>query len=423
MPAHIKVLRLLGAILVTLALVPWLGVSPAAATGGGKGSVAAKGHDEKPGPAAKAQGNRDDDSDAKADKAKAGKAAGQAGNKVADRGERDDAKSGAKPAVKAKAQPAAKPAKAGKAKSGAGAGGGSSTGTQKVTLCHRTNADSNPYVRITVSINSVISGAGHDGHQGSVYAAGMKAAKQKWGDIIPAFSYPGGSYAGKNWPAGEAIFDAGCAAPGGGQTTTPPTTTTPGGGGSQKVTLCHRTNSETNPYVRITVSINSVIKGAGHDGHNGPIFAAGMKSAKQKWGDIIPSFTYPGGSYGGKNWPAGRAIFDAGCTVSLPTSTASGSPSPSPSGTVTVTTTVTGPNGTSTVTETVTRTPDTSVSPTKIGNDDDDTDVQGTKTGVLPTTGLGLNLGAAIGLSLLLLMAGGWLMAAPARSAERKRRH
>ena len=90
---------------------------------------------------------------------------------------------------------------------------------------------------------------------------------------------------------------------------------------NQKVTLCHRTNSDHNPYVRITVSINSVIKSSGHDGHNGPVYAAGLKAAHQKWGDIIPSFTYTTktgdtASYGGKNWPAGRAIFDAGCTCS-----------------------------------------------------------------------------------------------------------
>ena len=183
---------------------------------------------------------------------------------------------------------------------------------------------------ITVSINSVIKSAGHDGHNGPVYAAGMKAAHQKWGDIIPAFSYDGGRYAGQNWGAGAAIYGAGCAVGNGGGQTTPPTTitvtATPSGGGGgtpQKVTLCHRTNSDHNPYVRITVSTNSVIKSSGHEGHNGPVYAAGMKAAHQKWGDIVPSFTYTsktGGSasYGGKNWPAGQAIFDAGCGSANP---------------------------------------------------------------------------------------------------------
>jgi hypothetical protein len=397
MSAQIKVMRSMGAGLVALALVPWLGIAPAAATSGGNGSH---------GSAINAGGKSDGKSAAKSDKA-ATKSHGKSEAKGDDR----------------------------------------RTGNQKVTLCHRTNSNHNPYVRITVSINSVIKDAGHDGHDGPVYAAGMKAAHQKWGDIIPAFSYAGGSYPGKNWGAGAAIFAAGCAVEtGGGHTTEPPmvtVTATPssGGGGShQKVTLCHRTNSETNPYVRITVSINSVVKGAGHDGHNGPVFAAGMKAAHQKWGDIIPSFTYTtktgsAASYGGKNWPSGRAIFDAGCAVSLPTTTTSSSPSgsptdtvsptdsssPSPSGTQTVTTTVTGPNGTATVTQTVTGS--TSVLPTKIGNDDD-TGVLGGRSGVLPHTGLDLPVGTLLALSFLLVLAGGSLLLLPGRlDTERNRRH
>ena len=172
--------------------------------------------------------------------------------------------------------------------------------------------------------------------------------------------------------------------------------------------------------MRITVSINSVVKGHGHDGHNGPIFEAGMKSAMQKWGDIIPSFTYPtdGGStatYGGKNWPAGQAIFDADCTVAQPTTTTSVSPTP---------TTSVSPSTTTSVSPSGTQTSDTSVQPTKIGDDDDDdTGVLGGRSGVLPRTGLDLNLGAAIGLSLALLLAGGSLLLAPSRMADRKRRH
>jgi hypothetical protein len=87
----------------------------------------------------------------------------------------------------------------------------------------------------------------------------------------------------------------------------------------------------------------------------------------------------------------------------------------SPTETVTVTQTVTvGPGG-------------VGVLPTKIGNNGgngSDTGVLGTKTGVLAATGLDLPMGAALGLSFALLLAGGALMALPSRLAvERTRRH
>lgn len=99
------------------------------------------------------------------------------------------------------------------------------------------------------------------------------------GDIIPPFD----DFAGLNWDAaGQAIYAAGCdadAEPG----------TDPNA--NAKVTLCHANNGRFE-YSLITVSINSVIKGEGHDGHDG---------------DIIPPFAYEGGSYAGKNWTPGRA--------------------------------------------------------------------------------------------------------------------
>lgn len=327
MSARTKVTRLFGAVLVTLALVAWLGASPASATGGGndKGSSNAKGSAKETGN----NGKKDDKSDAKSKKS-------DRANNESDREDDDD----------------------------------------------------------------------DDGDDEDA------AEKQRDDDK-----------SGNKRTSGD------------------------NGGGNQKVTLCHRTNSETNPYVRITVSINSVVKGHGHDGHGGPIFQAGMKSAKQKWGDIIPSFTYPtkGGdtaTYGGKNWPAGQAILDAGCAVETePTTTTSTTPTTSDTPTVTasttptvtdtVTPTVPGPSGMVTVTETVTVGPGTSVLPTKIGNTDDgndgdgdDLEVLGTKSGPLAATGLDLPLGAALGLSFALLLAGGALMVAPGRPAlERNRRH
>lgn len=108
-------------------------------------------------------------------------------------------------------------------------------------------------------------------------------------------------------------------------------------------------------------------------------------------------------------------------TTSVPVTTTVTGPGSTGTVTVTVTQTVTG-----------TTTGGTSVLPTKIGNtttpaddDDDDTGVLGTKTGgVLADTGLDLPVGTAIGLSFALLLAGGSLMMVPSRLAtERSRRH
>ena len=90
-----------------------------------------------------------------------------------------------------------------------------------------------------------------------------------------------------------------------------------------KVTLCHRTASYSNPYVKITVDVASVLNRHGHDGHNGPVFYATIPK-HTKWGDIIPSFDYgPGEQYAGKNLTTdGLAILDNGCKLpSSPTTT------------------------------------------------------------------------------------------------------
>jgi CshA-type fibril repeat protein len=93
-----------------------------------------------------------------------------------------------------------------------------------------------------------------------------------------------------------------------------------------KITICHRTRATTNPYVLITVSVNSVI-GSGGNGHShhdttrtnktnpiddttngsGPFVPSFSYPANQKWwGDIIPPFNYVDGgateSFDGLNW-------------------------------------------------------------------------------------------------------------------------
>ena len=93
---------------------------------------------------------------------------------------------------------------------------------------------------------------------------------------------------------------------------------------TEKVTICHRTASHTNPYVKITVARDSVDgdlandKGRGdhymeHLGPVGPIPVG-------EWGDIIPPVT---GVHAGRNWTSeGIAIHTSGCGTPVPTTTA-----------------------------------------------------------------------------------------------------
>ncbi len=87
---------------------------------------------------------------------------------------------------------------------------------------------------------------------------------------------------------------------------------------NDKVTICHRTNSVTNPYRMITVSSNAAFTPARHPGHDESyafggttykIFTPGVDyPANQKdWGDIIPPVR--GGD--GLNWtePNAQAIY------------------------------------------------------------------------------------------------------------------
>lgn len=92
----------------------------------------------------------------------------------------------------------------------------------------------------------------------------------------------------------------------------------PEGTGRYEHTLCHRTGSAADPYVRITVAFRTadgeVSSDGGHENHGGPVFDPATMGDGDTWGDIIPPFTTPDGvSYEGKNWPAGAATFDNGC--------------------------------------------------------------------------------------------------------------
>ena len=90
----------------------------------------------------------------------------------------------------------------------------------------------------------------------------------------------------------------------GGVASIPVASASPGPPG--KVTICHATGSATNPYVQITLSVNAVRAGRGHNRDN-----------HQGGEDIIP----PGQSYDpdGRNWDlASETFYNDGCLTFAP---------------------------------------------------------------------------------------------------------
>jgi LPXTG-motif cell wall-anchored protein len=95
-----------------------------------------------------------------------------------------------------------------------------------------------------------------------------------------------------------------------------------------KITLCHRTNSPTNPYRVVEVAVdatNGEIVGPDHTGHEGPAFdfsavlppdpTSPYSSPRNgdQWGDIIPPYEFANGSFPGMNWEDGADIHAADC--------------------------------------------------------------------------------------------------------------
>lgn len=99
-----------------------------------------------------------------------------------------------------------------------------------------------------------------------------------------------------------------------------------------KITICHRTNSVSNPYTQNTVATEAadgVAGGNGNDAdhygeHKGDVFDPSVTYPTphngDQWGDIIPPIP---GSHTGLNWTTeGQAIFRNGCNIpplSIPT--------------------------------------------------------------------------------------------------------
>lgn len=93
------------------------------------------------------------------------------------------------------------------------------------------------------------------------------------------------------------------------------------GDAAPKVTICHRTNSVSNPYVRITVDQDSVDGDAANDNgqgdhyleHNEGLFDPATMTNGDDWGDIIPPID---GVHDGLNWSEeGQAIYDNNCEL------------------------------------------------------------------------------------------------------------
>jgi len=106
-----------------------------------------------------------------------------------------------------------------------------------------------------------------------------------------------------------------------------------------KVTICHRTNANTNPYVINEPDANGDVDG--HADHTGPVWNPTLKPQHIKWGDIIPPFTFDGGTFPGLNWTVeGQAIYENDCKPLTPPEQQFGS--------LTVTKTVVAPTGTPT---------------------------------------------------------------------------
>lgn len=98
---------------------------------------------------------------------------------------------------------------------------------QKITICHATGSETNPYVQITVNVNGL---NGHGGHAGDIIPA--PAGGCPTGDTAPGGgggTTPGGG--GGTTPGG-----AGGTAPGGGGGGTPGAADTGGGGGGGTAT-------------------------------------------------------------------------------------------------------------------------------------------------------------------------------------------
>lgn len=136
-----------------------------------------------------------------------------------------------------------------------------------------------------------------------------------------------------------------------------------------KVVICHATNAHTNPYTTNDVDTSSADETNnqylnGHGDHTGDVWYEGI--ADHSWGDIIPPFYSPEGTYfSGLNWnTVGEAIWDNNCNIPEPTATPTPTPTPEDEE----------PSATPTPTPTPDATPTPTPTSTPNNNDDDGND-------------------------------------------------
>lgn len=143
------------------------------------------------------------------------------------------------------------------------ANAGDKDNDKKISICHATGSESNPYVHITVSDNAGNGKGGHASHAGDLIPA-------------PASGCPGGSKGGHDKDDDDGH-----------------------GHGSKKITICHATGSEKNPYVVITIPEKAWWNGH-KDGHNGradiyPVPAGGcdVKDEEEEEEETKPPVVVP----------------------------------------------------------------------------------------------------------------------------------
>lgn len=158
-----------------------------------------------------------------------------------------------------------------------------------VPICHAAGG-SGKYVPISPNYASIVGGRGHGGHAR---------------DIIPAFRYPGGTYAGRNWPPTGAAARSACvqrllngpAAPVATQTNPPQPPV------AQTVRYCRWNGSAWQSATRTTAEVYGSVQPR----------------------DIVPPFTLQANglsiAFPGQNWDAdGRAVRDNNCAEPAPRS-------------------------------------------------------------------------------------------------------